>query len=1218
MPGDRARVSYDPSRKWRGVIAQQGRVTVEADWNEAAAIDAERDRRLTLDAVGTAGSPDRGYVVTAVPAAGGPSGSTPGDLTIGPGTLYLGGERLELDAPVTYSAQPDWLDYSTDPLWVPPAVPTATEVSYELVYLLAAEEEVSAVEDPALADVALGGPDTMQRQRILQRFVRWPSPSGTCYGSWSALVSSLGGAGLRLDAASMMIESTTTLQVSFPDPGQPGPCQPTAPGGYLGAENQMIRVMVTSVDAGVPTIVWGFDDASFVYRIQTAAYDSVSGDTVLSLASEPVDSFRFPAAGQAVELLRDAVRLTATDYIAAPAGFVSALTAGYAPTSMSLQISGEPPGDYLSAATPQLYLRVWQGTAAAPSGQATPLGNTGAAVTLTSSNGSFHVGDFWRFALRPIQPTIVYPARYLTAPQPPDGPRTWACPLAVLTWEGGSATALGCVPPFISLVQSAAAQADCCTVEVRPSDVEDGATLPALLSSYANQGPLTVCLEPGTYTLPVPLVLGPGFDGLTLQACREGVILQAPSQPGAEFVGGLIAIQGATSVTIRGLGLSAPLAGFRPVPARFPDLSGQNQTLVNEFCSGLAVAIGISTPGTSALTIEDCTFSFPDPGQANVFAAGIFATGVVDGVEITGCTFQSVSPPAAVPFNDLAVGNHAASPYQLTFGYLHVPGAGAANTATQLDDATIEESLFQGVTIPALVMAQLSALRVDRNTVRNSYGGFWLVSLAGPAQLLVFDQFSVGDPQLYRQFASTGIAALRDGIFVIANAIGWVLPAAIEADFGTPVRAAPATADPGPSGPLRLDLCDCQVDAIITGSYSGAGLVVVDLTNDAGSILLHGNRIRSNFPMGETALVGGLTEAAITGNAVANEVTSQVNFAGAALTSYSMVLNPAATPLRTALNPVVTPPGEPAVAITGNVFLAPTMLPGRPATIPSPLNDWDVLNTVLNTVLAILPAVTGVSPAIGTASGGTLVTVTGSGFTGATAVAFGGRPGTVPHVAQDTQLTVTSPAGSGTVDVTVTTPGGTSPATSADQFTYLDVTGVSPNTGPAAGGTLVTVTGSGFTGATAVAFGGRPGTAPLIAQDGTGLTVTSPAGSGTVDVTVTTPAGTSPAVAADQFTYQRLLQLFCLHQGSSSNGQLWYTGVTAGSSSFRPDQQVPNVGMSDGPAAAVFNNRLYCFHQGDSNNGQLWYTSTADGTNWATDQHVANVGISAGPALAVW
>ena len=94
MAGDRARVSYDPSRKWRGLIAQQGRVTVEADWNEAATIDAERDRLLTLDVVGTVGTPDGGYAVTAVPVGG---LATPGDLVIGPGTLYLGGVRLDLD-----------------------------------------------------------------------------------------------------------------------------------------------------------------------------------------------------------------------------------------------------------------------------------------------------------------------------------------------------------------------------------------------------------------------------------------------------------------------------------------------------------------------------------------------------------------------------------------------------------------------------------------------------------------------------------------------------------------------------------------------------------------------------------------------------------------------------------------------------------------------------------------------------------------------------------------------------------------------------------------------------------------------------------------------------------------------------------------------------------------------------------------------------------------
>ena len=185
--------------------------------------------------------------------------------------------------------------------------------------------------------------------------------------------------------------------------------------------------------------------------------------------------------------------------------------------------------------------------------------------------------------------------------------------------------------------------------------------------------------------------------------------------------------------------------------------------------------------GSAGLTVEDCTFELPDPGQANCFGAGIYATGVMGGVEITGCTVQSANPPTTVPFNDLAVGNLAEPPFQLAFGYLQVPGAAAPApevTPQQFYDATIEQSLFQGVTVPVLVMAQLGALRVDRNTVRSCYGGLWFVSLASPAQLPIFDQFSVGDTEVYTEFAKAEIAALRDGIFVIATAIGQVLFAA--------------------------------------------------------------------------------------------------------------------------------------------------------------------------------------------------------------------------------------------------------------------------------------------------------------------------------------------------------------------------------------------------------------------------------------------------------
>jgi hypothetical protein len=82
--------------------------------------------------------------------------------------------------------------------------------------------------------------------------------------------------------------------------------------------------------------------------------------------------------------------------------------------------------------------------------------------------------------------------------------------------------------------------------------------------------------------------------------------------------------------------------------------------------------------------------------------------------------------------------------------------------------------------------------------------------------------------------------------------------------------------------------------------------------------------------------------------------------------------------------------------------------------------------------------VTGVSPGSGPVSGGTSVTIAGSGFAGATAVNFGSTAASSFTVNSDTSITATAPAATavGTVDVTVTTPSGTSATSSADQFTY--------------------------------------------------------------------------------------------------------------------------------------------------------------------------------------
>ena len=164
--------------------------------------------------------------------------------------------------------------------------------------------------------------------------------------------------------------------------------------------------------------------------------------------------------------------------------------------------------------------------------------------------------------------------------------------------------------------------------------------------------------------------------------------------------------------------------------------------------------------------------------------------------------------------------------------------------------------------------------------------------------------------------------------------------------------------------------------------------------------------------------------------------------------------------------------------------------------------------------------VTGLSPTTGSTLGGTEATITGSGFAGATAVSFGTTSAALFSVSSDTTIHVTAPAGTGTVDVTVTTPAGTSATSAADQYNYYApaaVNGLSPTSGPAVGGTTVTITGSVLYAASAVRFGTASAVYTVISNSK--IVATAPAGTGTVDVRVTTPAGTSAAVTADKYTY---------------------------------------------------------------------------------------------------
>jgi len=164
------------------------------------------------------------------------------------------------------------------------------------------------------------------------------------------------------------------------------------------------------------------------------------------------------------------------------------------------------------------------------------------------------------------------------------------------------------------------------------------------------------------------------------------------------------------------------------------------------------------------------------------------------------------------------------------------------------------------------------------------------------------------------------------------------------------------------------------------------------------------------------------------------------------------------------------------------------------------------------------PVVSSVSPQQGPTSGGTTVTVTGTGFAGATTVRFGSKAATSFSVNSSTQITAVSPSSSvtGPVNLTVTTSQGTS--SQQVTFTYVVVSApflsaLTPDKGPISGGTTVTLTGTNLSGATAVRFDGIAASSFTV-NSATQITAVSPPhAAGGAPVTVTTAGGTSNPLA---------------------------------------------------------------------------------------------------------
>jgi len=535
-----------------------------------------------------------------------------------------------------------------------------------------------------------------------------------------------------------------------------------------------------------------------------------------------------------------------------------------------------------------------------------------------------------------------------------------------------------------------------------------------------------------------------------------GTTAAAPSYTPDGEVGGAFAFDGTTYVQIPG----AP--GLRP-----PQLT-------------LEMWVYPTVLSTSSQTV----IWHGDAGVSQTWSLG-----VANGIPVFNTSSAQADGPAAIPLSE----------------WTHL--------AATFDGATM--ALFVNGIQVAASQGGLGALHYGPVSMPVTIGAAWQNS--APANLFTgrIDEVSLYDRALTPAEISGIVAAGPAGKSTVGPYIttALLLPAAIVGQpytqAFTSVRGTPPvsyTLSAASAAPPGLTLTSAGV---LSGTPTASGvfgftLVATDAAalSDEQSFTLqaYGQPVVAGVSPASGQLAGGGT-VTVTGRGFTG--ATGVSFGSATVTNPAV----ASDTQLTVTNPAATASGTVDVTVTG---------PGG-TSASSAADQFTYVEA---------PVVAGVSPANGPLAPATVtVTVTGRGFTGATGVSFGSAAATNLAVASDTQLTLTSPAqfGTGTVDVSVTAPGGTSATSAADQFTYLTapvVTGIVPRSGPLAGGGTVTVTGRGFTGATGVSFGSATVTNPAVASD-TQLTVTSPAAtaSGTVDVTVTGPGGTSATSAADQFTY---------------------------------------------------------------------------------------------------
>lgn len=298
MKGDITRSTFKKENRFHGVRMQQGRVQLDADWNEQLDIQAHRSEIETTDTIGTCGAPLHHAGFHLVTDAGElspgeknlPENQDPGpladagDFYISGGRLHAGGRLVENHHMVSFTTQPD----------IPGLEPVSEPGTY-LAYLDVWLRHITALEHDEIREKALGGPDTATRTKTL----------------WQVKLLHLGDETLDAHCLSDLSDWNATVtpgdgtlaaQAEKAEDGDQ-PCTLTPEAGYRRLENQLYRVEVhKGGPMGTATFKWSRDNATIVARWEEQDSQNKNKLTVSSIGKDDVLNF---ATGHWVELTDD-------------------------------------------------------------------------------------------------------------------------------------------------------------------------------------------------------------------------------------------------------------------------------------------------------------------------------------------------------------------------------------------------------------------------------------------------------------------------------------------------------------------------------------------------------------------------------------------------------------------------------------------------------------------------------------------------------------------------------------------------------------------------------------------------------------------------------------------------------------------------------------------------------------------------------------------------